>query len=91
LGQKIACEVQHLILMGQNAHKIQAAVKEYPYKTNIHIVNTLEEGVQLARQISQPGDTITLSPASASFGMFRNFVERAQIFQDIVAKYFSES
>lgn len=88
LGQKIANEVKILILMGQNAGKIRASVEKFPHTTQIFDVKNLEEAVKLARSLSQPGDSITLSPASASFGMFRNFVERAQIFAQLVHDHF---
>lgn len=88
LGQKIANEVKVLILMGQNASKIRASVEKFPHTTQIYNVPDLEAGVKLARSVSQQGDTITLSPAAASFGMFRNFVERAQIFQKLIQDYF---
>lgn len=45
---------------------------------------TLEEAVARAFQVASPGDTVVLSPGCASFGMFRNYVERGRIFKDLV-------
>ncbi len=42
--------------------------------------STLEEAVDLAFAMAQPGDAILLSPACASFDMFRNYAHRAEVF-----------
>ena len=44
----------------------------------------MEEAVQLARARPQPGDAVLLSPACASFDMFRNYEHRAEVFIDAV-------
>jgi UDP-N-acetylmuramoylalanine--D-glutamate ligase len=41
---------------------------------------TLEAAVRQAAQLAQPGDAVLLSPACASFDMFRNYEHRAQVF-----------
>ena len=40
--------------------------------------------VQKAREIAQPGDVVTLSPACAAFDRFRNFAERGRYFKQLV-------
>ncbi len=88
MGQKIAQDVKILILMGQNANKIRMAVEKFPHQTQIFEAGSIEEAVKLARDASVPGDSITLSPAAASFGMFRNYIERAEIYQKLIQSYF---
>ena len=41
---------------------------------------SMEEAVARARALAQPGDTVLLSPACASFDMFRNYEERGDVF-----------
>ena len=47
---------------------------------------SLEEAVELAQRLAQSGDAVLLSPACASFDMFRNYVHRAEVFVDAVKK-----
>ena len=76
------------MLLGATADKIEAAAKAAPdYKPGspeIIRVQTLEQAVSAARDAAQPGDIVTLSPASASFDLYRNFEERGQHFKRIV-------
>ncbi|MGD7371090.1 UDP-N-acetylmuramoyl-L-alanine--D-glutamate ligase, partial [Ralstonia pseudosolanacearum] len=46
---------------------------------------TLEAAVQEAAARAQAGDAVLLSPACASFDMFRNYEHRAQVFHEAVA------
>lgn len=90
IAKPIIENVGSLILLGQTANKIYSAVtyelkfsdKELP----IYRVNTLEEAVEKANEISKKGDVVLFSPASASFDMFKNFAERGNKFKQIVNK-----
>ena len=44
----------------------------------------LAEAVQLAHAAAQPGDVVMMSPASASFDCFKNFMERGDRFKQLV-------
>jgi UDP-N-acetylmuramoylalanine--D-glutamate ligase len=50
----------------------------------VHECNTLENAVNRAAEDSQPGDTVLLSPACASFDQFRDFEQRGDRFSDLV-------
>lgn len=88
LGPVINNKVKTLILLGDTAPKIEAAVKEAdnydPGEINIINVNNMEEAVAAAVSASQKGDIVSLSPASASFGLYKNFEERGNHFKTIV-------
>ena len=45
---------------------------------------TLENALNQAAKDSQPGDTVLLSPACASFDQFRDFEQRGDRFRDLV-------
>lgn len=90
LAIPILQKVNNLILMGQTADKIYNSVENKSRflnkKINIQKVNSLEEAVKAANKVSINGDIVLLSPASASFDMFKNFEERGNNFKRIVNK-----
>lgn len=47
-------------------------------------VETMEEALDEALKIAQPGDTILLSPACSSFDQFKNYEVRGEIFKELV-------
>jgi UDP-N-acetylmuramoylalanine--D-glutamate ligase len=50
----------------------------------IHPAKSLEDAVRLAHRIARPGEVVLMSPACASFDMFRNYAERGQKFREFV-------
>ena len=90
LAKPIIDKVNNLILLGQTAGKISNALENELKNTNknlnIYMVETLEEAVSKAKEVSKKGDVVLLSPASASFDMFKNFEERGNKFKQIVNK-----
>ncbi len=88
LGPVINNKVKTLILLGDTAPKIEAAVKgaDNYDETAINIINVtnMEEAVDAAVKNSSEGDIVSLSPASASFGLYKNFAERGNHFKSIV-------
>ena len=47
-------------------------------------MDTLEEVVNTANRVSEPGEVVLFSPASASFDMFKNAYQRGDLFKDLV-------
>ena len=88
LGPVINDKVKVLILLGDTAPKIEAAVREAENfrEDGIKIINVsnMEEAVAAAVGNSSEGDIVSLSPASASFGLYKNFEERGNHFKSIV-------
>lgn len=88
IGDEIAKYVKVLVLTGQTAAKIRAAVENsslYDEK-NLKIIeeSDFKKAVYAAKDNAENGDTVILSPASASFDMFKNFEERGKYFKEIV-------
>ena len=77
--------VRQLILLGQTRQDIyDCAVKcGYPAE-NIYMAETFEEAVSVAAQSAKEGDSVLLSPACASWGMFKSYEQRGDIFRTLV-------
>lgn len=85
----IVCQkVKNLILLGATGPKIEKAVRDdknfATSGVNIITVDTLENAVLKAQEISTKGDVVSLSPASASFDMYRNFEARGHHYKRLV-------
>ena len=88
LGPVICDKVKILIVMGDTGPKIEEAVRNASnYRENapeILRVKTMEEAVNLAKEKSQAGDIVSLSPASAAFDLYPNFEVRGRHFKELV-------
>ncbi len=83
LGPVAMETVKLAILMGATADAIEAAIRacgELP----IARVGSMEEAVETAARLSGEGDIVFMSPASASFDLYRNFEERGEHFRRCV-------
>jgi len=83
LGRKVAERVRVAVLLGETAEAIARAIGEGPVE--VRRAPSFDEAVGLARASARPGETVLLSPACASYDMFRNFAERGRRFKELVA------
>lgn len=70
-----------VILLGEASERFSQALTAGGFK-QIHYVNSLEQAVELGGQLQQ--GAVLLSPACASFDMFRDYEDRGRVFKDIV-------
>ena len=82
LGPAVAMSCRHVLLIGRDGPQIAAAIKRsgVPYEQ----VESLQLAVRRACAVEHSGDAVVLSPACASFDMFRNYEHRAQVFVESV-------
>ncbi|MDP6776947.1 MAG: UDP-N-acetylmuramoyl-L-alanine--D-glutamate ligase, partial [Candidatus Latescibacteria bacterium] len=85
LGPLIGRRTRDLVVLGETAEAIASAVP-HGSETGIHRADSLEDAVAAATRLARPGGTVVLSPASASYDMFRNFGERGHAFKRLVAE-----
>ncbi len=88
MAKPVINKVSNLILIGQTSGKIFDAVKQelenQQKNLPIYMCNSLEEAIELAKKVTRQGEVVLFSPASASFDMFKNAVERGNKFKEFV-------
>ena len=75
--------VKWLVLIGQTREKIAECARAHGFD-NIRFADTYEECLKLCTELAEAGDAVLLSPACASWGMFKNYEERGDIFKEYV-------
>ena len=76
-------KVKKLVLIGATKEKIKDAAQKQGFH-EVVLADSLEEAVKLSVHFAEPGDAVLLSPACASWGMFKNFEERGDKFKELV-------
>ena len=77
LGTPIVNFVRSIVLIGEDADKIQASLADV---VPISRAYSLDNAVTMAKTQAKPGDVVLLSPACASLDMFRDFNHRGDMF-----------
>ena len=76
-------KVKYLVLIGQTRDKIAECAKLHGY-TNIMYAESLEEAVKVCAVYADLGDCVLLSPACASWDMFKNYEQRGNLFKQYI-------
>ncbi len=85
LGPEICAHVKKLFLGGATGPQIRSAVENCPMEQpEITDCADFEAAVRAAAAAAQPGDVVLMSPASAAFDQFKNFMVRGQFFKKII-------
>lgn len=81
LNDPVREKVKSMLLIGEAASKMADVFKTM---TQVSLAGSLEEAVQKAYGIAEPGDAVLLSPACASFDMFTSYKQRGEVFRESV-------
>ena len=84
LAKPVAEHARAVVLIGRDAERIASAIQGCG--VSLHRAETMEEAVQQSFRVARPGDVVLLSPACASFDMFRNYAHRAEEFVKAVER-----
>lgn len=76
-----ARQARAVVLIGRDAPRIETALEGV---VPVHHAKDMPEAVRTAHELAQSGDVVLLSPACASFDMFRNYEHRAEVFRQAV-------
>ncbi len=90
LGRLVRQRVDHVVLFGEAAEKIQAAIGQRipgskPY--SLTRVATCREAVLAASRLAQPGFIVLFSPGGTSYDEFKDFEERGERFKEWVREF----
>jgi UDP-N-acetylmuramoylalanine--D-glutamate ligase len=81
LRELVKNRVKTLILIGEASERIAESLGDC---TKTIVVKSLEDAVFEARKIAESGEIVILSPACASYDMFRDYEERGDHFKSLV-------
>ena len=87
LGPEICAHVKQVFLCGATAPQIRAAVEncaDFHGQVELTDCGNFENAVRTAAAAAREGDVVLMSPASASFDEFKNFMIRGEFFKKIV-------
>lgn len=76
-------KVKKLVLIGETKEKIAKEASGKGFADTV-LFDSFEEAVRYCHDNARPGEAVLLSPACASWDMFRNYEERGKIFKEIV-------
>ena len=81
LRDSLQKKARAVLLIGAAADKIESQLGE---TVSVERAGTMADAVEIAARIAQPGDTVLLAPACASFDQFENYEHRGRVFKQLV-------
>jgi UDP-N-acetylmuramoylalanine--D-glutamate ligase len=76
-------KVRHVVLIGKDAGDVEHALAGV---VSSQRADSMQDAVAAAARAAEPGDTVLLSPACASFDMFRDYGHRGDVFAAAVRR-----
>ena len=88
LNPVVSRHARAVVLIGRDAPLIASALNG----SGVDVLHAqdMNDAVQLAARLAQSGDAVLLSPACASFDMFRNYEHRAEVYVEAVQRLTKE-
>ena len=78
-------KVKKLVLIGATRQKIADTAKKLGFHDYV-FAESLQEAVDICAATAEPGESVLLSPACASWDMFDSYEQRGTMFKDMVRK-----
>ena len=77
--------IRNIVLIGQTAAQLDETLKKVGYTAYEHAGYDFRAAIERAFDLAVEGGNVLLSPACASFDMFKDFEQRGEIFKEIVS------
>ena len=78
--------VKHIVFTGESGRRVFEEIKGERFSYECSYEMNLESAVLKAVSVATSGDSVLLSPASPSYGEFKNFEERGELFSELVSR-----
>ena len=91
LAAPVARHARAVVVIGRDADAIRSVLAHGAPSVPLLDAHTLEQAVGIASAHARLGDAVLLSPACASFDMFRNYMHRGEVFADAVRELSAEA
>ena len=91
LAAPVARHARAVVVIGRDADAIRSVLAHGAPSVPLLDADTLEQAVGIASAHARLGDAVLLSPACASFDMFRNYMHRGDVFADAVRELSAEA
>ncbi|HEX9852660.1 MAG TPA: UDP-N-acetylmuramoyl-L-alanine--D-glutamate ligase [Woeseiaceae bacterium] len=82
-ARAVCTRLRAAVLIGRDAPLLAEAFDQL---VPLFVAGTMKNAVHKAAELAQPGDTVLLAPACASFDQYRNYQQRGQDYSDIVSR-----
>ena len=91
LAAPVARHARAVVVLGRDAAAIRSVLERGAPSVPLFNADTLEQAVVIASTHARSGDAVLLSPACASFDMFRNYMHRGEVFAEAVRELSEEA
>jgi UDP-N-acetylmuramoylalanine--D-glutamate ligase len=91
LAAPVARHARAVVVLGRDAVAIRSVLEQGAPGVPLLNAQNLEQAVDIASAQARPGDAVLLSPACASFDMFRNYMHRGEVFAEAVRELSAEA
>ncbi|MBE7091993.1 MAG: UDP-N-acetylmuramoyl-L-alanine--D-glutamate ligase [Clostridiales bacterium] len=79
--------IKHTVFIGVTRNMLEETAKKYNWQNYTNVSGSFEDGIIQAKKMAKEGYNVLLSPACASFDMFKDFEQRGEVFKQIVSQF----
>lgn len=81
--QLLSHPIQHILVTGKAGMRMMQLLQKNGYQGDLYTFDTLRDAFELMEELSHPGEVCLLSPAAASYDIYKNFEHRGTMFVEL--------